>query len=253
MPYETPMRPFWKEGGCVVNGWLAVPSIISAEVMARAGWDAITVDLQHGTADYGSMLALLATIGQAPVAPMVRVPWNDPASIMRALDAGAQGVICPMIETADDAARFVRSCLYPPMGARSFGPIRARLTHGDGYGAAANAHVQPIAMIETREAVENLDAILEVEGLAALYIGPSDLASAHGFAPAMDRTEPELVEIMTRIRTSAHAKGIKACLHCASPTYAAQGARDGFDLVTIASDARFIEAGAKAALAAFHG
>jgi 4-hydroxy-2-oxoheptanedioate aldolase len=225
--------------------------VLSAEIMARAGWDALTVDLQHGMADYTAMTAMLAVVGQTPTVPLVRVPWNDPAHIMRALDAGALGVICPMIETPEDARRFAAACLYPPEGGRSFGPIRARLVHGDGYPAAANRFVLPIAMIETRAAVESLDAIAAIPGLAGLYIGPSDLASNLGFRPGFDRREPELLDVIRRIRDAAKANGLAACLHCGAPDYAAEFAGEGFDLVTISSDARFVEAGAKAALERF--
>jgi 4-hydroxy-2-oxoheptanedioate aldolase len=249
--HENPLRALWAEGRCAVNGWLAVPSVLSAEAMARAGWDALTIDLQHGMADYTAMTAMLATVNQTPTFPMVRVPWNDPADIMRALDAGALGVICPMIETAEDAARFASACLYPPAGRRSFGPIRARLVHGDGYPAVANDMVLPLAMIETREAVNQLDAIAATPGLAGLYIGPSDLSSALGFGPGFDRREPELMDVIRRIRDAAKANGLAACIHCGAPAYAAEMAREGFDLVTIGSDSRFIEAGARATLDGF--
>jgi 4-hydroxy-2-oxoheptanedioate aldolase len=164
---------------------------------------------------------------------------------------GRLGIICPMIETVADAERFVSACLYPPAGGRSFGPIRARLVHGDGYGAGANAMVLPIAMIETRAALDNLDAIAAVPGLAALYIGPADLSSALGHKPGFDRQEPDLLAVIERIRKAAKANGLAACLHCGAPAYAAEMAEAGFDLVTMGSDSRFIEAGAAATLAAF--
>jgi len=249
--FGNPLRRLWREGRTIRNGWLAIPSILSAEVMARAGWDSLTIDMQHGTADYADMLAMLPVIQQTGTVPLVRVPWNEPAHIMRVLDAGALGVICPMIEGAEDAARFVSACLYPPRGMRSFGPIRARLAWGNGYGAASNREILPLAMIETRGAVAALDDILAVDGLAGVYIGPADLASDHGFPPAFDRTEPELLTIIEHIRVSAQARGLLAGIHCGTPDYAAGMAASGFDLVTIASDARFLEAGAAAALQAF--
>lgn len=250
---QTLVRRRWSEGRCALNGWLAVPSILSVEAMARAGWDSLTVDLQHGTADYHMMLSMLPAIEQAGVTPMVRVPWNEPSIIMRSLDAGVMGVICPMIETPDDARAFVRACLYPPQGARSFGPVRARLVHTDAYPTAANDTVLPIAMIETRAALDHLDEIAAIEGLAALYIGPSDLASALGYPPGFDRKEPELLKEIGRVKEAAHKNGLAACIHCGSPVYAAERAADGFQLVTVGSDARFIEAGAKAAVTAFRG
>lgn len=251
MTDQDHLRQIWAAGQCALNGWLAIPSVLSAEIMARAGWDVLTIDLQHGTTDYGDMLALLATIGQTPTVPWVRVTWNDPGQIMRALDAGAIGVICPMIETADDARRFAAACLYPPRGQRSFGPIRARLAHGATYPDTANDRVLPIAMIETRPAVEQLEDILAVEGLAGVYIGPADLSAAFGYPPGFDRREPELVEIIQRIRSTAQARGLRAGIHCGTPGYAAEMAAQGFDLVTVGSDARFVEAGAKATIDSF--
>lgn len=251
MAMKNPLRQLWQADKSIRNGWLAIPSVLSAEIMARAGWDSLTIDMQHGTADYADVLSMLPVIQQTGTVPMVRVPWNDPAHIMRVLDAGALGVICPMIEGAEDASRFVASCLYPPQGARSFGPIRARLAWGNGYGAAANAEILSLAMIETRKAVAALDDILAVPGLGGIYIGPADLASDHGFPPAFDRTEPEMLALIERIRAAAQAKGLLAGIHCGTPDYAARMAEAGFDLVTIASDARFMEAGAAAALSAF--
>lgn len=248
---RSTLRAAWDSGETAVNGWLAIPSILSVDAVARAGWTTLTVDLQHGTADYASMLTMLPAIEAAGVTPMVRVPWNEPSIVMRALDAGVMGVICPMIETPDDARAFVRACQYPPAGNRSFGPVRARLVHGDGYPDAANDAVVPIAMIETRSALDHVDEIAAIPGMGALYIGPSDLSSNLGFKPGFDRTEPEMLAHIARIREAAHAAGIKACLHCASPAYAAAKVKEGFDLVTIGSDARFAEAGAKAAVSAF--
>ena len=251
--FKVPLRRLWREDKPALNGWLAVPSILSAEAMVRAGWDCMTVDMQHGTSDYDGLISMLPIIEAAGLTSLVRVPWNEPSSIMRALDAGVMGVICPMIETVEDAKRFVSACLYPPLGNRSFGPIRARLAYGDGYAAAANEEVVPIAMIETRAAVDDVEAIAKVEGLAALYIGPSDLASALGHKPGFDRREPELMEVIERIRDVAIDNGLAPCIHCGSPDYAAEMVGKGFRLATVGSDARFIEAGAKAATQAFNG
>lgn len=250
-PILHPIRRAIAEQRTAVNGWLAIPGVLAVEAMARAGWDSLTVDLQHGTADYADMLAMLPVIQAAGAAPVVRVPWNDPALVMRALDAGALAVICPMIETAADARDFVSACLYPPRGRRSFGPVRARLAYGDGYGAAANDLVMPIAMIETRAALDNLEAILAVDGLGAVYIGPADLSQALGLPPGFDRREPEIMAAILRVRDAARARGVPACVHCMTPGYAAEMAALGFALVTIGGDARFVEAGARAAVEGF--
>ncbi len=251
MPALTnPLKEIWAKGETAINGWIAMPGILSAETMARAGWDCLTVDLQHGTCDYSDLLAILPVIQQTKTVPLVRVPWNDPADVMRALDAGVLGVICPMIETPDDARRFVSYCLYPPRGQRSFGPVRARLTFGDGYAANANDLVVPIVMIETRQALENLDEILSIDGVGGIYIGPSDLSSALGFAPGLDRREPEMVKVIADILRQAKAHNIAACIHCGSVKYAAEMRDLGFSMVTVGSDARFVETGCSQVLKA---
>lgn len=249
--FVNPLRRIWAAGGTVLNGWIALPSPLAAEAMMQAGWDSVTIDLQHGTADYADLLSLLPIIEKTGAAPLVRVPWLDEAAIMRTLDAGALGVIAPMIETAADARRLVRACLYPPLGSRSFGPIRARLARGDAYGSAANAEIVPLAMIETRTAVDNLDDILAVPGLGGIYIGPADLSLACGFPPGFDREEPEMLDLIVQILKRCTAAGLPCGLHCGAPAYAARMASKGFALLTVGSDARFLEAGARAATAAF--
>lgn len=249
--FVNPLRRLWADRHTAVNGWIACPSVLSAEALAAAGWDSITVDMQHGTADYADLLYLLPVIERNGAVPLVRVPWLDEAAVMRALDAGALGIIAPMIETAADARRLVAACRYPPEGGRSFGPIRARLAWGDGYAAAANREILSLAMIETRKGVENLEAIAATPGLGGIYIGPADLAFAHGYSPGFDRKEPEMLEIIDRIRGACAAQGIAPCIHCGTPDYARRMAAAGFALATIASDARFIEAGARDAVSRF--
>lgn len=247
----NPVRRVWAEGRAAVNGWIAVPSVLNVEAMAKARWDALTVDMQHGTADYADLLSILPVIEKSGAAPIVRVPWLDEAAIMRSLDAGALGIIAPMIETREDAERLVSACHYPPDGARSFGPVRARFAWGDDYARIANEEVLVFAMIETKTAVANLDAILSVPGLSGIYIGPADLSLSYGFSPGFDREEPEMRALIADIRTRSAAAGLRCCLHCGSSAYAARAAADGMDLVTIGSDARFVEAGAAAAVKGF--
>lgn len=242
------LKQIWADGKPAVNGWIALPGILSAEIMARAGWDSITIDMQHGTADYSDLLSILPVIGQTGTTALVRVPWNRPEDIMRALDAGAMGIIAPMIESAEDTRALVDACLYAPDGARSFGPIRARLAHGDRYAEEANSSILPIAMIETRSAVQQLDEILKVPGLGAIYIGPADLSLVHGFPPGFDREEPEMLELLEHILSLAKAHDIPACIHCGTPKYAKRMLKAGFQLVTVGSDARYMEAGIANAL-----
>ncbi len=228
-----------------------MPSILSAEAMAVAGWDALTVDMQHGTADYRDLLNILPVIEKSGAAPIVRVPWLDEAAIMRALDAGALGIIAPMVNTAMDVERLVSACRYPPSGNRSFGPVRARLARAGYTTEAANAEIVPFAMIETSEAVQNLDEILSVPGLGGIYIGPADLSLSHGFPPGFDREEPEMVALIEQIRDRCNAKNIPCALHCGATPYAIRMAATGFSMVTVGSDARFVESVASATVKSF--
>ena len=243
------IKQTWQAGGAVINGWLAIPNGFSAEVMAQGGWDSILVDLQHGVQDYQSMVQCFQAMQAHPVVPLVRVPWNEAGIVGKVLDAGAAGVVCPMINTAAEAQAFVAACRYPPVGRRSNGPIRAGI-YTEGYQKTANAETLCIPMVETAEAVGNLDAILDVPGIDAVYIGPSDLGFSMGLPPILDREEPEILDIYARIVAGTAKRGLAACVHCASPAYARRMIAMGFKLVTIGSDSMFILAASRAALAA---
>src|SRR4051812_33969149 len=201
---ENRIRTLWAAGKAAVNGWLAIPNVFSAETMAHAGWDALTIDTQHGVVDYDAALAMLTAISTTSVAPVVRVPWLDPGAIMKMLDAGAYGIICPMVNTRAEAERFVGAMRYPPRGNRSFGPIRAVLYGGADYAQRANDTVIAFAMIETRQALDNLDDILSVEGLDAIYIGPADLSLALGCTPKFDQEDKPVVDAIDFILAKAH-------------------------------------------------
>lgn len=246
------LQEIWAAGRPAVNGWLILPDMLSAEVMARAGFDSVTVDMQHGTADHADMLRMVGAIAGGGAVPIVRVPWNEPGAVMRALDAGALGIICPMIEDAAQCAAFVRNCLYAPQGGRSIGIFRARLLWGEGYAAAANSIVLPLAMIETVKGLDNLEAIVATPGLGGIYIGPSDLSTSMGFGPGLDRQEPEVLAAIDRILAAAAARNLPVGIQCTSPAYAAGMARRGMRLLTVGTDAGFIDQGARAAIRAFH-
>lgn len=243
------VRAAWAAGKPVVNGWLAIPSGFSAEVMAQAGFDSLTVDIQHGVQDYQSMIACFQGMQPHGVTPMVRVPWNEPGIIGRVLDGGAKGVICPMVNTEAEARAFVSACRYPPKGTRSFGPIRSRMYGPSDDTAAADDEILVIPMIETRTALENLEAIVSVPGVDAIYIGPSDLSLSLGMAPKQDRQEPEFLEILDRIRTTAAKHGIKACIHTMSGTYSKQMFDRGFNLATTMTDSGLMLSAARAQVA----
>jgi len=244
------LRERWKAGGATVNGWLALPNSLSAEIMARQGWDSLTVDLQHGLVDYQAMVPMLQAITTTPTTPLVRVPWLEPGILMKVLDAGAHGVICPMISTREEAQRFVAYTRYAPVGTRSYGPLRAILVNGPDYPEWADQEVVRFAMIETAQALDQLDTILSVEGLDAIYIGPSDLSLALGCRPSFDDVAPPVAEAIQHILDRARFYGLAAGIHTGSPDGALRRVAAGFQLVTIGSDAGFIAKGAQAVLAA---
>jgi 4-hydroxy-2-oxoheptanedioate aldolase len=235
------VREIWKRGDAVVNGWLSIPSSFSAEVMAHQGFDSLVVDMQHGVLDYDTAIPLLQAISTTPVIPLARVPWNDPARLMKILDAGAYGIICPMVNTPDEAEALVRACKYPPRGYRSWGPVRASIyAGGTDYATRANEELIVMPMIETAEAVKNLDAILSVPGVDAVYVGPSDLALSMGCAPKLDHDAPAVVEAQRTIVKLCKKHGAFAGIHNATAAYARKMVEEGYQFVTLASDSRFM-------------
>ncbi|MDE2093747.1 MAG: 2,4-dihydroxyhept-2-ene-1,7-dioic acid aldolase, partial [Burkholderiales bacterium] len=214
---ENRLRTIWKSGGAAVNGWLAIANSFSAETMAHQGWDTLTIDLQHGVIDYQAMIPMLQAISTTATVPVVRVPWLEPSVLMKALDAGAYGVICPMVNTREDAQRLVAYTHYAPRGTRSFGPMRGLLYGGADYAEHADDTIVAFAMIETAQALDQLDAILSVEGLDAIYIGPSDLSLALGCKPVFDDVEPKVAQAIDHIVERARAHGVKAGIHNGRP------------------------------------
>jgi 4-hydroxy-2-oxoheptanedioate aldolase len=242
---ENRIRSIWKAGGAVVNGWLAIPSAFSAETMAHQGWDTLTVDLQHGVVDYQMAVNMFTAISTTQTVPMARVPWLEPGILMKVLDAGAYAVICPMVNTREDAQKLVAWTHYAPRGTRSFGPIRALLYGGADYPTHANDTIVVFAMIETKQALDNLDDILSVEGLDAIYIGPADLSVALGCTPTFDEVDKPVAEAIDHILARAKARGVVAAIHNGTPEAALKRIEKGFQFVTIASDARLMAAGAQ--------
>jgi len=242
---ENTIRRKWREDTAVVNGWLAIPSAFSAETMAHQGWDSLCIDMQHGVVDYQVAVTMLTAISTTATIPLVRVPWLDPGIIMKMLDAGAFGIICPMVNTKADAETFVAACRYAPRGMRSFGPIRALLYAGADYPTHANDTVISFAMIETRQALDNLDDILSVDGLGAVYIGPADLSLALGCTPKFDQDEKPVVEAIDMVLRKAREKGVVPGIHNGTAEHALKMIAKGFRFVTVGSDARLMAAGAQ--------
>ena len=246
---ENTVKSIWAAGGAVINGWLGIPSSISAENMAQAGWDSLTVDLQHGLIDYESGLAMLQAISTTPTIPLARVQWLEPGMIMKLLDAGAYGIICPMINTRAECEAFVGACRYAPVGYRSFGPARANWYAGADYWKHANTSVITMAMIETKQAMENLDAILSVPGLDAIYVGPNDLSLTLGAPPIGVPTDPVVVKAMETIVATAKKYKIPAGIHCGSTAMAREMIAKGYQFTSLMNDNVLLNAAAKAAVA----
>lgn len=247
------LREIWAQGGAAVNGWLAIPNSFSAETMAHQGWDSLTIDLQHGVVDYQAMVPMLQAVSTTPTVPVVRVPWLEPGILMKALDAGAYGVICPMVNTRADAEKLVAYTHYAPRGTRSFGPVRALLYGGADYPQHANDTIVAFAMIETAQALDNLDDILATPGLDAVYIGPSDLSLALGCKPTFDDLDPKAAEAVQHILARAKAHGVVAGIHNGTPEAALKRIAMGFQFVTVSSDARLMAAGAQQVVTTMRG
>jgi 4-hydroxy-2-oxoheptanedioate aldolase len=237
---ENTIRTIWQRGDAVINGWLSIPSGVSAESMSHQGFDSLTVDMQHGLIDYQTMLGMLQAISTTATIPTVRVPWLEPGIIMKSLDAGAMGIICPMINTRAECEQLVSYCRYWPKGYRSFGPTRAILYAGADYAQRANDSVLAIAMIETLVALDNLEDILATPGLDGIYIGPADLGLSLGGIPKMDQTEPKIYDAIKRILQACRARRIPAGIHCLTTEYAQKMVDLGFQLVTLATDLRML-------------
>ena len=240
------IRDRWAKGEAVVSAWLSIGNSYTAEIAGHAGYDCVLVDLQHGMSDVLTMIGMLQAISSTPATPIVRVPSNDAALIMKCLDAGSFGIICPMINSAEEARAFVAATRYPPLGTRSFGPARGLLYGGADYFEHADAAIVRLGMIETREGLAELDEICAVDGLDGIFVGPNDLGLTMGRGTLGDPTDPEVKDAILRCLASAKAQGKHAGLFCPSAAVAARRAAEGFDFVVPNSDANLL----KAALAA---
>ena len=243
---KNKLKELFKQGKAAINGWLEIPSSFSTEVMCHQGWDSLTIDMQHGAIDNSNILEMFQAISTTDVVPMARLSWNEPEHIMKALDFGAYGIICPMVSNRDQAEKFVQACMYPPKGYRSFGPTRGFMYGGKDYVDNANYEILKLAMIETKEALQELDKIMKTPGLDGIYIGPADLSLAIGEKPGFDKPEghPTHEQILNIID---HAKKNKlvAGIHNATPEYARKMIDIGFQIVTVGSDKIFMSEGAK--------
>ena len=240
----------WREGAQTIGAWLSIPSSLTAEQMAHTGYDWLCVDMQHGLIDYHDAVAMMTAISTTDTIPFVRVPWNDPATIMKVLDAGAYGVVVPLVNNRAEAERAVWAAKYPPAGGRSSGPVRASLYGGADYTLHANDEIAVIVMIETAEGLANLDEILSVPGVDCAYMGPSDLAYAVGLQPTGDNTNPIHEAAVMRIYEACLRHKVAPGAHTSGLEFTNKWLKAGFQMVTLGSDMIAMRSKAAADLAA---
>ena len=217
--------------------------------MAHQGWDSLTIDLQHGVVDYQAMVTMLQAISTTPTVPVVRVPWLEPGILMKTLDAGAYGVICPMVNTREDAQKLVAYTHYAPRGTRSFGPVRALLYGGADYPQHANDTIVTFAMIETA-AGAGQPRRHPVGGRAGRDLHrPVGPVAGTGLHADLRRPGPKAAEAVDHILARAKAHGVVAGIHNGSPEAALKRIAKGFQFVTVSSDARLMAAGAQQVMA----
>ena len=236
------LRAAWRAGVTTTNVWLTIPDAFVAETASRAGFDSVCIDMQHGLVDYRAALAMLqaAQGGGAPV--LVRPPWNEPSILMRLLDAGADGVVVPMVDTAEQAEQAVAACRYPPRGRRSFGPTRAGLIADAPYVEHADEGALAFVMVESVSALEQLDAILNTPALDGVYVGPADLSLSMGHPPETDSEREEHQAAIRRVVAACHERRQVVGLHTATPAFARRAAGWGVDFVTVATDVSSLKA-----------
>jgi 4-hydroxy-2-oxoheptanedioate aldolase len=229
-------------GATAVTGWVSVDSPYLAEVQSYCGYDAVTVDLQHGMFGIDSAVTLLQAVSAGPATPLARSPSHDPATIGKLLDAGAYGIICPAVDDAAQAAAFVGACRYPPTGARRFGPSRGLLYGGPDYLARADETILTWAMVESVQSLANLEAILDTAGLDGVYVGPSDLALSFGEVPRPADPSPQVADALGRIAEAANAAGRWAGIFCGDAAMARRMIDIGYHLVTPGNDVGILRA-----------
>lgn len=244
------VRELIRAGRPAIGGWIATPSPITGELFGTLGFDAVAIDLQHALIDLAACFGLLHAISSTPAAPFVRVSGNHFAEINKVLDAGAYGVICPLVNSVEEAQRFVDAVRYPPAGTRSYGPARGLLYGGDDYFERAGDTVIALAMVETRQSLASLDAILAVEGLDGIFIGPNDLAISLGLGPGADWRHGALADALSHAVSRVKRTDRMCSIWCPNEAMAADMIALGFNLVFPGADTVMLRAEASRRLAA---
>lgn len=245
---RNPVRAAWAEGKPATNLWIDIAAPVTVEGLAKLPYTSFTVDMQHCLIDRGILPSLLQAVSLGNGAPMVRVSQNDPAEIGFALDAGAYGVVCPSIEKAEQARRFVDACDYPPRGSRSWGPVRGLLYGGADYFDSYAGEILRIAIIESVEGVRNLEAIAATPGLDMVYLGPNDLGVSLGAKPSYTPNHPEVEKAVDRLVEVAKRHSIAAGMHTASAEVAKGAMKKGYTFLSLGYASKIMVAAASKVL-----
>lgn len=247
------LRELWDRGEATIGGWCAIPSPFAVEVMGGAGFDWICIDTQHGLTGYDTMLGMLQAGTAAGVPCFVRVSWNQAPEIMKALDAGAQGVIVPMVNSADEARQAVAACRYPPDGIRSWGPTRASIGFKDYTPASGNRSVVCAVMVETVAGVAAIDDIVRVPGVDAVFVGPADLSVTHGMLPVASAWKEEHDGLMRKILAACQSANVVAGFSGPDIRLATNWIRLGYRMISVGSDVAYLRANAIETVAKIRG
>ncbi len=247
---DTPsLRRLWESGEAALGAWLSIPSPVTAESAARSGVDYVCIDTQHGAIEYSDCVAMIQAVLLGGSRPIVRVPWNEQGIIGKVLDAGAEGVIVPMVNSVAEAEAVVRSCRYTPDGARSYGPALAAPRVDGDYVSWARENIAVIPMIETTQAVEAIDDILGVDGIDAVYVGPADLSLTLGLPAGNNDDKASFADALTAIVDACDRAGVVAGIH-ANGSLAPRRLDAGFRMVTVTTDLVALRSGLASELAA---
>lgn len=242
-----------RAGENLVSGWITLPEPLIAELASRQPFDAVALDMQHGLQDMASVMRSISAIVLVGKPAMVRLAVNDMATASRILDFGAEAVIAPMINSAEEARALVAATKYPPVGERSWGPVRAMALQGIDTPAkqlaTANRNVMTFAMIETDRALAALDDILSVEGLDGCFVGPSDLSVTFSSGEKITPTEDWLDEPISLIADKVNAAQKIAGIFAVNPARARHFRGMGYRLIALGSDQLYLADGIKAMLA----
>ena len=228
------LRELWSDRQPTFGAWLGVPSSVNAEATSRVGFDYVCADNQHGAMDYQATVGIVQAVLLGGSRPIARVPWNEPGVIGKMFDAGCEGVVVPMVNTVAEAEAVVHASRYPPLGERSFGPVMASMRAAD-YSTTANDQLVVIPMIETAQAVRNIDDILAVPGIDAIYVGPADLSLSLGLPPGNNDDREEFTEALLTIAAACRRAGVVPGIH-STGALVERRLQQGFQMITVSGD-----------------